>query len=99
MRRYLGISIIALALIGFAARAASADPNPDFLTRFTLDCGTSGSFSVGVNNHANATKPIFVLDDTAVFRISSLAIAEVNNGEPLIFIPGLFRSDVPQLIC
>jgi opacity protein-like surface antigen len=99
MRRCLAVAVLAVVLAGLASSPASADPNPDFLTTFTLDCGTAGSFSVGVQTKAPAPKPIFVLEDGSVFRVSSLAIAEVNNGAPLFYVPGLFDSGLPQLTC
>lgn len=92
-------TILSLSNLGYLVMPANADPNPDFLTRFTIDCGSAGSFKVGVNNHAVLPKPIFVLDDTTVFRIASLSIQEVNNGEPLFYASGLFNSDVDLITC
>ena len=99
LRRSLALAVAGLALAISAAPAANADPDPDLLVPFTLDCGSAGSFAVAVHAYAPLPKPIFVLDDTRVFRISSLSIAEVNGGAPLFLAPGLLASAVPQLTC
>lgn len=91
------LTIIGTILPSSVSMVRAAPPS-DSLNHFTLNCGSAGSFEVGVHTGGFA-KPIFILNDNRVFRVSSLAIEEVNNGEPIFNAPGLFKSNVEQLTC
>lgn len=92
------LGTLGISSVGHSLFRVSAAPPEETLTPFTLDCGSSGSFQVGVHQGGFA-KPIFVLNDNKLFRVSSLAIEEVNNGEPIFNAPGLIKSDIDQLTC